>query len=384
MDPLWQRDLIAHFDYISDICVIAPRVSAEQPPKDWVPVRAPVGRVIAFHEFGEANSGWSGILAKLPSDIRTAWSMVGQADLVHSGIAGWPIPPGMLFNPIAVLRRKPLILVVESAFWRVQDRSSATFRAKVRAALTEAFAKWSLRQASFAVFTSTAYRESLPVGPSGTAMVLPASWIAATDVLSGAAASLAWNNKPSAPRFLMASRLSAEKGVGLFIEAVKIIDAQGVPLTIDVIGDGPLGAQIVDVAANTRSVRLRLLQPVPYGPQFLKLLGGYHAAIVPTTGDEQPRIIYDALSQAVPIIATDTPGNREVLADGRSGWLVRGGSADALAKALIERAEHCDELPQKGLSGLTVAHEYTHETMHRRRATAMLDLFGAKPKTTTG
>jgi hypothetical protein len=39
---------------------------------------------------------------------------------------------------------------------------------------------------------------------------------------------------------------------------------------------------------------------------FLSLLRGFDGALVPSLSDEQPRILYDAFSQAVPVIGSAT------------------------------------------------------------------------------
>ena len=54
--------------------------------------------------------------------------------------------------------------------------------------------------------------------------------------------------------------------------------------------------------------------------------------IVATTGDEQSRVIYDANSRAVPVIATDTPGNRDVVFRGQAGCLLNGSTAQIWLK----------------------------------------------------
>src|SRR5437763_3525524 len=56
---------------------------------------------------------------------------------------------------------------------------------------------------------------------------------------------------------------------------------------------------------------LRLLDPVPPGAPFLALVRRYHALLLPSLSDEQPRVVLDAASQAVPAIASDTDGLRD-------------------------------------------------------------------------
>jgi glycosyltransferase involved in cell wall biosynthesis len=102
----------------------------------------------------------------------------------------------------------------------------------------------------------------------------------------------------------------------------------------------------------------------------------YHAIIVPSLSDEQPRIIYDAYSQAVPAIASDTPGNRDEVIHGGTGWFFPAGSASALAQGLREATAQTGRLAEMGMNGLQRARQTTHAEMHRKRA-ALLQLLNA-------
>ena len=338
---LWAHDLRAHLDYLTDLTVLAPEEQIDDPGPDLERIEVPAGVTLRFRRYGRAGGGATRALCGLPARALEAWRAVGQADLVHSGVAGWPLPPGLLLNPIAVLRRRPLIVVIESAFWRLPSPDTASRKARLRARLTEAFARWSLRRARLGIYTSEAYRDSLPVGPGGETLVLPASWIS---------------------------------------EALRALDTRGAAITVDVIGEGPMRAALTEFATAARTVQLRLLDPVEYGAPFMTLLQSYHAVIVPTTGDEQPRILFDAFSQAVPVVATATSGNREVLRDGVTGCLTPEGDAGALALALEAMAAEPDVLQQMGFAALSAARAYTHATMHQRRAAALVRIFGAGHK----
>ncbi|MET0179263.1 MAG: glycosyltransferase [Novosphingobium sp.] len=375
LDQLWWHDLRVHLAYLENLTVLAPCQRISRPEPGMVEVTRPEAGRLAFVEIFPAG-GMLTVLSHLISAIRTVWKAVGRSDLIHSGVAGWPIPVGAIVNPIAVLRRKPLIIVIESAFWRLQEGASSGWKARLRAWLTEAFAKWSLRQAALAVYTHAGYRDTLPVGPKGIAAVLPASWISEQNVISPAEAGAAWDEKRHGPRFLLASRLVPEKGIPLFLETLDRLDRKGMPIGVDVIGSGAMRPDIEAFARKAKAVRIRLLDPVPYGPAFMQLVRSYHATIVPLTGDEQARILYDSFSQAVPVIATDTAGNREVVTDSETGFLVQADDPEAFAQTLLECAGKPEALRRAGLSALRVAAGHTHWDMHRKRADILRELFG--------
>jgi glycosyltransferase involved in cell wall biosynthesis len=198
-------------------------------------------------------------------------------------------------------------------------------------------------------------------------------------VLAPAAAEAAWDAKPDVPRFLYAGRLVAEKGVGVLLEALARLDAAGRPVAVDVMGEGGMAAAVAAGAARLQHAALTRRDPLPYGAPFLGALRGYHAVIVPSLSDEQPRILYDAFSQAVPAIASDTPGHRAVIGDAPCAVLVPAGDAGALAAALDAAAADGPGLRRSGLAALAVAEGRTHRAMHLARAAVLADLFGRPP-----
>ncbi len=368
LDPLWRQDLMAHLAYLSDLTVLAPceRLTAREGLE-----KVPATPGLTFSDL-PAPKGALAALVSLPGALRAAWRAVRKADVVHSGVAGWPMPPGFLVNPIAVLLGKPLVVVFESAFWRVRG-PGAGFKARLRAGLTEAFARWSARRARLAIFTHAQYRDSLAAGSRARMLIAPASWIDENDILPQPAARASWQAKPRAPQFLFAARLIAEKGVEDLIDALRILDAQGAQVRVDIIGEGGLRDTCEQAAATFRNVRARVLQPVPYGAPFFALLRGYHAVLVPARSDEQPRVIFDAFSQAVPVIATDTPGNAQIVSDGVNGHLVRASDVQELAEAIGTAL--CSDLERLGLAALAAARSSTHREMHARRAEVLRKLF---------
>lgn len=368
---LWHRDLMLHLHYIPEMLVLAAEMPAPE-DETLVPVEPDPGQRIDFMATGPMLTGRRQVPTALPRMIRAMREALGRAEVVHSGVAGWPIPPGMLLNPMALRRKLPLVIAIESAFWRVPDGSRAGIRWRAEAAATERLARWSTAHAALAIYTHRAYAETLPVGPGGISAVTPASWIRQDDVVAEAALAPLWDAKPAELRMLLASRLTAEKGTGTVLEALRLLDAQGATISIDVAGSGAMADEVAAFAAQARNLRVRMLREVAYATEFLPLLRGYHAALVPTTGDEQPRVILDAFSQGVPVIASDTAGNREVATEGLNALFVPRADALALARCLGDPALTPDRLRALSAGARAKAASCTHEMMHRTRAALLV------------
>lgn len=376
LDRLWHHDLIEHLSYLRRFTLLSPRrpfaegtdlVRVDPPPG----VEFDVVAIPSLDSIGEALQG-------LPRLTATLWKTIGRVDIVHSGVAGWPLAIGWIANPIALARKKKLVIVVESAFWRVPEGRRASLKARIRAGVSEFLARFFVNRAHLLLVTQPSYKTSLLTTGTGRAYITPATWINDEDVLPEAEAERCWQAKSARPpRVLFAGRLVAEKGVDVLLAALRRLDERGVDLRVDIIGDGPLRAACAEAGRSLRRVQSSLLDPVPYGKPFFELLQRYHAVVVPSLSDEQPRLVFDALAQAVPVLASRTDGLTAHVVDDRNGWLFPPGDADALA-ATLERASDGAALRRMGMTGLAGARELTHRAMHRNRCKILIDCFGAR------
>src|SRR5207237_3922351 len=102
-----------------------------------------------------------------------------------------------------------------------------------------------------------------------------------------------------------------------------------------------------------------------YGKPFLDLLGGFDAILVPSLSDEQPRLIFDAFSQAVPVLGSDTGGICEVVRDQMNGKIYRRGDTAALAATLHWASGNRQALEAMGMNALNDCEHFTHRAMHQ-------------------
>ncbi len=57
--------------------------------------------------------------------------------------------------------------------------------------------------------------------------------------------------------------------------------------------------------------------------------------VLPSLWEGLPTVIIESMSQGVPVLATDIPGTREMIVDGKTGWLVEPKDPPSLAKVMI-------------------------------------------------
>jgi glycosyltransferase involved in cell wall biosynthesis len=378
VNDLWHKDLLMHLGYIDHLMIAAP-CRFQEPPRDAKPLSATTATLEIIEL--PAQKGFWHSLRVMPTIVLRLSRAVRKAGIVHSAIAGWPIPMGWVVTPLALLFRKPLVIVVESAPWRLQPGHGAGWKRRARAVLQEFLGRWVLRNAALVICTQDEYCQSL-LGPKRMhGFVIPASWIDENNILPEYVAEDLWQNKLSAPdsrlRLLFVGRLVPAKGVLILLKAMRQLSIEAVPIALHIVGEGPLKGQCELAASELRSLTtVTLLGTVPYGAPLFEMIRGYDAVVVPSISDEQPRIVFDAYSQAVPILASDTPGLRSCVKSGELGLFAAPNDVSGLADLLRYAAGHRSELRRLGLQSLTYAYRMTHQEMHRQRATllqAMMD-----------
>jgi glycosyltransferase involved in cell wall biosynthesis len=134
-------------------------------------------------------------------------------------------------------------------------------------------------------------------------------------------------------------RVAEEKGQKIFVEAARLVH-QALPLATFVICGG---TQFSDIAESyTEEVR-QLAQGLPieftgWRDDAADVLHGLDLLVVASLAHTEAttRVIPEAYSAGVPVIASDLPGVREILKDGHTGFLFPAGSARALADGIRE------------------------------------------------
>ena len=146
------------------------------------------------------------------------------------------------------------------------------------------------------------------------------------------------------------SRLVPQKAVGDLVDAVARI-APGFrgssgPLTVAVVGDGPLRASLERrVRSGTNGARVMLLGA---RGDVTHLLPGFDIFVLSSRWEGEPIALLEAMAAGLPCVATATAGAREILgASGSSGCLVPVGDVGGLGDAVADLLR--DEPARKAL-----------------------------------
>jgi glycosyltransferase involved in cell wall biosynthesis len=146
---------------------------------------------------------------------------------------------------------------------------------------------------------------------------------------------------PSPPvKFLIMSRLLSIKGIQVAVAALDHVRAAGVEAELVIAGapdaGNPSAVSDAELAAWRVKPGVRLLGHVA---DIRPLLAECHVVVQPSLGGEGlPRALLEAAAAGRPMIATDVPGNREIVRGGVTGLLVPPGDPAALAVAMKRAA----------------------------------------------
>lgn len=377
IDSLWARDLIEHARYIKELTIIA-STSNDLPATDATLIdEHPLLSAIRIFEIPQPKSTLSAI-KNTPKVTALIWRELKRAKLVHSSVVSWPIPEAWLITPMLFFRKRLHLIIVESAFWRVSQNEPSIVK-KIRANVHEFLSRKCLERADLSIFTHAGYMDSLLKKNTSRGHIISASWINESDILSEQALQeqiklkLLDINQPI--RLIFAGRLNQDKGVDFLINVIADIAKDAKILTLDIYGDGVLKEACEKIIAERGlSEQVRLRGMVNYGDEFYALLNNFDLMVVPSLTDEQPRIVYDAYSQGLPVLASDTAGLKQCVVDAKTGWLFNMGNKLSLEQKLLEIMSQRAHLAKLSADCVTYAHSMTHQEMHRRRLKLLHDL----------
>jgi glycosyltransferase involved in cell wall biosynthesis len=148
-------------------------------------------------------------------------------------------------------------------------------------------------------------------------------------------------------KLLFIGSLIPRKGLDVLLKALARIKAQ-CTWTLTVAGDGPEKDYLRSLATDLKiDKNIRFLGSVPYA-KIPKLMRDHHLLILPSYQEGRPNVVLEAMAAALPVLATDIEGTRELIQD---GWLVPPGDVDKLSEELAALLEGKRDLAAAGLAG---------------------------------
>jgi glycosyltransferase involved in cell wall biosynthesis len=142
---------------------------------------------------------------------------------------------------------------------------------------------------------------------------------------------------------LFVGRLSRRKAPTLLLEAVIRVQQRGIPARLAFVGDGPeleRCRRMVVRAAEGTVTFLGVLDATGVGRAFARS----RVLALPSSSEGFGRVLVEAASWGLPVVASNVDGVPEIVVDGVTGFLVPPNDSDALSDALarlLSDAELC-------------------------------------------
>ncbi len=134
--------------------------------------------------------------------------------------------------------------------------------------------------------------------------------------------------------FLMVSRLLIDKGVNEYLEAAKIIRNKYSRVTFRLIGGHDQDhRRSVDLEKVLKYQKDGVIEYFDHSDEIPGEIEKAHVVVLPSYREGTPRTLLEGGAIGRPLITTDVPGCREVLEDGRNGFLCEARNPDSLAEA---------------------------------------------------
>ncbi|QFZ24198.1 glycosyltransferase family 1 protein [Saccharothrix syringae] len=152
---------------------------------------------------------------------------------------------------------------------------------------------------------------------------------------------------PTGPvrRLVFAGLLVERKGLATLLEALAVPGVMPADATLTVVGDGPERGR-AEALAGGLGGRVEFLG---FRADVPELLRRHDALVLPSSMEQQPLVVAEAMAAGKPVVATDTGGVADML--GGAGHLAAPGDVEGLAVRL--RALFAD--PEPGRTGLVLA-----------------------------
>jgi phosphatidylinositol alpha-mannosyltransferase len=167
----------------------------------------------------------------------------------------------------------------------------------------------------------------------------------------------------------MLANFRPRKGTEVLIEAVARARARGISLHLLLIGE-PFRQQGLDYGEQLRERAAAagvsdVMTMTGFRADAESLLAGLDLFVLPSLfGEGLPMVLLEAMGIGVPVVSTPIEGIGDVVQDGRTGWLVPPGDADALSETIFALAS--DPQLRRGVAGLgreAILREYSADRM---------------------
>ncbi len=205
---------------------------------------------------------------------------------------------------------------------------------------------------------------------------------------SGRPGSIAYGDEELAPFraggpvFLYAGRYTAVKRLPLLISAhARAVELLGTPAPLVLVGGHPGEWEGEHPLATARRVGNGQVFLAGWRPheELPQALNAADALVLPSVAEAFGLVLVEAMACGLPVIACRAHGPAEIVADGRTGWLIRPDDEQALVDVLVSAARGEEERRARGRRAQVESRRYGWAGIARRFASLYEELLASSP-----
>ena len=170
-------------------------------------------------------------------------------------------------------------------------------------------------------------------------------------------------------RIVVVGRLVEKKGVGVLLDALRRLEPSG--WSLEVVGDGPLRAELESAAAGLPVTFLGALPRRDVALAFARAEVVVVPSVPAASGDQDglPVTLLEGMAAGCAVVGSRIAGIESAIVEGDSGLLVPPGDAGALAAALADLLADADRRAKLGAAARARAEDFSVAAAgHRYRA----------------
>lgn len=168
-------------------------------------------------------------------------------------------------------------------------------------------------------------------------------------------------------------RLSQEKGIINFIEAIPLIAEQHNDIEFSIAGGGTLLTEIKTTIGKHGNTRVSIRNWIPHdeAPAYLN---GLKLLVIPSYAEDLPSVMLEAMACGTPVLAAPIAGIVDVITDGKTGFILDNNSPESITNNVI-RVLNSPNLSKVAKNGRSlIEHEYSYSAAVQRYTKIMNSL----------
>jgi glycosyltransferase involved in cell wall biosynthesis len=156
---------------------------------------------------------------------------------------------------------------------------------------------------------------------------------------------------PRDPACLMISRLVADKGVGEYLAAARVVKAVRPDVVFRLVGPSDPNPAALPPALLETAIADGIVEYLGEMHDVRPAIANANIYVLPSYREGTPRSVLEAMAMGRPVVTTDAPGCRETVETGVNGLLVPVKTTSELAEAIMQLVDNPDTRQQMGDAG---------------------------------